>query len=247
MTFSRPHIRLLLAASLLGALCVMPAQAEEGACTGPVAVGEDMGGLMLARVAQGRVRVSFVRSRDKAAPLCPSVLAECRAKAFVVAGDEVIVRRGAGPFVCGLYKSAKGAETAGWLPASDLEMVERRPDTKPDEWAGDWRRDQEGEIRIARKGSGVVVSGSATYGAMDPDRVRRGAINIGELDGAATLAGDRILIGAGYNGAKAPEQIEPTDCVARLHLLGRYVVAEDNSGCGGMNVRFTGVYLRVVK
>jgi hypothetical protein len=34
------------------------------------------------------------------------------------------------------------------------------------------------------------------------------------------------------------------DCRARLRLFGPYLAIEDNTGCGGMNVTFTGVYTR---
>ena len=33
-------------------------------------------------------------------------------------------------------------------------------------------------------------------------------------------------------------------CTVTLRLLGPYLVASDNGGCGGMNVHFTGVYRR---
>lgn len=34
------------------------------------------------------------------------------------------------------------------------------------------------------------------------------------------------------------------DCLAPLHLLGPYLAVEDNGNCGGMNVRFTGIYVK---
>src|SRR5262249_62271402 len=37
----------------------------------------------------------------------------------------------------------------------------------------------------------------------------------------------------------------PEDCAAKLEPYGRDLVVEDNGGCGGLNVSFTGTYVRV--
>ncbi|MCA1633634.1 MAG: hypothetical protein LC802_07935 [Acidobacteria bacterium] len=38
--------------------------------------------------------------------------------------------------------------------------------------------------------------------------------------------------------------VEEDSCRVTLRLVGDYLVASDNSECGGMNVRFDGVYRR---
>jgi len=42
-----------------------------------------------------------------------------------------------------------------------------------------------------------------------------------------------------------PSAEAPDGCAARLSLYGRYLMAEDNGVCGGLNVNFTGLYVRV--
>jgi hypothetical protein len=37
------------------------------------------------------------------------------------------------------------------------------------------------------------------------------------------------------------------DCQVRLARIGKYLVADDNGACGGMNVRHTGMYFRLPK
>jgi hypothetical protein len=75
--------------------------------------------------------------------------------------------------------------------------------------------------------------------------VRRGAVNIGELEGKARPRDATLALGQGYDGVKPPgERQDLVECAARLRLFGRYLVVEDNMQCGGANVSFTGVYVR---
>jgi hypothetical protein len=59
--------------------------------------------------------------------------------------------------------------------------------------------------------------------------------------------GDNIHTGV-VNGSARPEGnvlvVEDDICRATLRLVGDYLVVSDNSDCGGMNVRFDGVYRR---
>jgi hypothetical protein len=86
------------------------------------------------------------------------------------------------------------------------------------------------------------VSGSATWGALDPGRASRGAINSGEIDAVGIPVGNLIAIGPDYDGKIPPEPFKGDDCRVRLRLFGPYLAVEDNLLCGGLNVTFTGVY-----
>ncbi|MDO9443648.1 MAG: hypothetical protein Q7T73_22430 [Beijerinckiaceae bacterium] len=240
-------VAILVGLALPGAAMGPVRASDDGACFSIFGASGPVGELALARVAPGRERVSFVRNRDKASPSCPSGGEACRSRAFLVGGDEVVIAKGAGPFVCASFKSTKGAETSGWLPLADLDVFERRAAVRASDVAGLWRRDSEAQIRLSFEGGRVSVNGEATYGTLDPDRVRRGAVNIGTLEGPARLTRDVVAIGENYDGSKPAAGMDRAECFARLHLLGRYAVVEDNLGCGGMNVSFTGLYLRVLK
>lgn len=142
------------------------------------------------------------------------------------------------------YKSARFLETEGWLPRSALRI---EPPAQPDlsAWVGQWRRDKEAAIELKPKGpNGLQVTGSATYGALDPQRVRRGAVNMGTLEGVSTPRGNILPVGEKYDGVRSPDEGQNFACKARLRLLGPYLAVEDNGNCGGMNVRFTGIYMR---
>jgi hypothetical protein len=76
-------------------------------------------------------------------------------------------------------------------------------------------------------------------------RVRRGAVNTGELAGSGKPRGQALAIG--YDPDRSgfpPADDAAADCAAQLQLFGRYLMVRDNNKCGGMNVSFTGLYVR---
>ena len=203
----------------------------------------DLGGtLRRARVvAEGRV--AFVRSAD-ADPACPSLAPACREKAFLVAGNGVIRGASSGAFACANYVGATGQIRSGWLP--ERVLADDAPATVGlDDWIGTWMSGPEQTVTIRRKGERLVLSGTASYGTQDPERVKRGAINMGSFE--AELAPDSQDI-AWTDGDKAvvpgfrPDEV--SRCSVRMRLMPPDLVAESNGACGGMNVTLSGVYRR---
>lgn len=246
-----PAFAFLAAASVMPAT---PAHAQTtvsgGICPGATEMGVEPKVRVMKVVGAGP-RVNFIADRDaKTKPTCPDLSEACKRRGFVVPGDDVLVGEVLNGMACVTYiapnaKKVKGqfVETNGFLPASALAAVPAAA-PKPADWLGQWSRSAEAEIEI-RQGQGgkLDIKGNATFGALDPGRVKRGAVNMGELDGQAAPQGNRLFFGDGYNGQKLPE--DGGECQARLHLHGRYLVVEDSGGCGGMNVRFTGIYVRL--
>lgn len=239
-------------AVLFSALAAAPAFAQsdpKNCYTGPLEVGEDLP-LRLMRVQSEAPRVNFVESRTDAKPSCPSNAEACKRRGFLTPGDDVIAGPNHGGFTCVTYispdaKRVKGkfAETSGFIPSADLAEVPPRAPTFQ-AWQGKWSRNEEGEITITGKADGkLAVHGEATFGGHDPDRVKRGAINAGELEGEASPRGNTLALG--YDGLKPLKTDMGADCMARLRLFGRYLVVEDNLGCGGMNVSFLGFYIKL--
>ena len=203
--------------------------------------------LSLVRIDSKAPKVNFVAGPSKKTPNCPSNDAACRLKAFLTPGDEALIEASDAPFACATYVSARGTETTGLLPREAIRPVTPEAVASA-KWDGEWRR-TEAKIVLKTRGDVVKVSGNATYGAEDPERVKRGAVNSGELDGEAKPRGNTLAIG--YDPDKSAELPTPEaakdSCAARLSLYGRYLVVEDNLGCGGMNVSFSGVYVRAAK
>jgi hypothetical protein len=223
---------------------------DDGQCSGVVVFGEDSP-VRLMRVTGGLNRVNFYESRSDKKKQCPAEVDSCQRKGFVVPGDEVLAGPRRGDFVCVSYvspnaKKVKGqfAETAGFLPASQLlEPSTALP--KAEAWLGKWSRSAEGEITIsAGAGGKLKIDGEALWGSLDPGRVARGGVNSGVLEGETAPKGTMLALGENYDGTK-PLGDDRSDCRARLRLLGRYLAVEDNGGCGGNNVSFTGLYVRL--
>ena len=203
----------------------------------------DLGGpLRRARVvAEGRV--SFVRSGD-AVPACPSFAPAYREKAFLVAGNGVIRGASSGAFACATYVGATGQIRSGWLPERAL-ADDAAATVGLDDWVGTWTSGPEQTVTIERKGERLVLSGTASYGTQDPERVRRGAINMGSFE--VDLAPERANLAWTDREKGVAPGFNPDDasfCSVRMRLMPPDLVTESNGACGGMNVTFSGVYRR---
>jgi hypothetical protein len=176
--------------------------------------------LALARVVTTQARLHFIGPNKR------------RQKAFLVSGDEVLVNM----------------ITRGFLPRVSLQVVLPEP-ASARQWEGKWRRDSEADIVVKQSdGDEVQISGIATWGGSDARRVKRGAINTGELSGTGKPRGQVLAIGYDPERSAFPPSERETDlCAAQLELHGRYLLVEDNGKCGGVNVSFTGLYVRVDK
>jgi hypothetical protein len=211
---------------------------------------------VLRQVRPGPGRVHFVvNGSDRAG--CPSAADDCKRRTFLVAGDAVVVTGTQGDYACATFAGPAPSQpsTSGWLPSAALVAPAPSIDASAgtqDAWLGDWQSGPEEHIRITRAPDGLMaLAGDATFGASDPDRVKRGAVNTGDFSAVVAPAGGHLafLVGDGgrplpYDAARARTQ---SLCGLRLWRTGPYLVVADNLQCGGMNVTFTGVYRRTGK
>jgi hypothetical protein len=199
----------------------------------------------LARVVSEEAKLYFVSGPRKQAPQCPSAATACRMKAYLVPGDESLINVTDDPYVCARFKSQSLVETIGYLPRAALELVPSEQ-ASIQKWDGTWRRDSEAEIVLKSGGDEVTVSGNATWGGSDPERVKRGAVHVGELEGTGRPRGRVLAIGYDPDRSVVPPDGETAEdgCAAKLELYGRYLIVVDNGRCGGVNVSFSGVYIR---
>lgn len=212
------------------------AQSPDGHCSG-AAFPDQLG---IARVGKIRGKVNFVRGvhHDKA---CPSSAETCRDRPFLVTGDVVLTSEAHGAFVCATFVNSRAVETIGWLPAASLEQLPVKP-VPPAAWHGTWKR-IEAEIRIKpARGGGLAVDGTAAWGSHDPARVARGAVNNGEISATVATPGEIVFFSdePAASFEKAPKDV----CAVRMRRLADYLIVEDNNSCGGMNVSFSGIYVR---
>jgi hypothetical protein len=207
----------------------------------------------LRQIGPGTERVHFAKD-GSAKGGCPNAEVICADRAFLLPGDAVVVTRTKDAYACAIFTSPppKTASSSGWLPIEALADPSAAGLATESEWLGDWRYGSEQRIRItSAPDDRVTIAGEATFGAHDPDRVKRGAVNTGVFTvTVATAAGQAaFLVGndgkpLAYDAQQAKDQVL---CGLRSWRLGPYLIVADNLQCGGNGVTFTGVYRRVGK
>ncbi len=176
----------------------------------------------LAKVGGNRAsRTHFFRDDEDD---CPNSTAKCEMKSYLIAGDRVLVSRKYGRWICAWYQPQKGSETVGWLPADKLLVSEQSARPLPANWIGLWKYGKNSlDIRRDGKTGRLKVKGSAIWEGS------RDNVHVGGVEAAAQPEGNELAL------------VEE-ECRVTLKLVGDYLVAEDNSQCGGVNVRFNGVF-----
>jgi hypothetical protein len=211
-------------------LAPLAAEAQDRVCAG-VSFAD---GLTLGRIKPDAAKVFFRKNGDKKNGMknsCPSSEAACQDTASLAPGDLVALGAKRGAFVCVDFDQGEGART-GWLPAETIEPAPLATD--PAQWLGDWKR-VEADISIAQAKDGFLARGEATFGALDPEKVKRGAVRTGAFAGPLIFKdGQATLVDASAVSA----------CALRLARSGDFLFVRDNRNCGGLNVSFSGVYRR---
>lgn len=162
---------------------------------------------------------------------CPSKGAACRRPAYLVPGDEVLVNKRTAGFACVWYQGRKRA-SVGWVPANKVALLPPPPLDPARDWLGTWS-DGVGTIRIwPASGAGrmQIASRLRWDGGTGPNGEPRA--NFGGMHGVLEVQGARASAAEGT-------------CQVVLTRIGRYLVANDDGVCSGINVRHTGVYSRI--
>jgi hypothetical protein len=138
------------------------------------------------------------------------------------ANGSFLIYRVEGDWSCGYLTERKGAGPQ-WILTKNLRVVSADPKPKLEAWAGTWVGGEDTvEIhaqngKLKAKGDGVWGSGASTH--------------TGAFEGEAVPDGNHV-------------RITDDDCRVDMTLIGNYIVASDNMQCGGLNVRFQGVWKR---
>ena len=152
---------------------------------------------------------------------CPSEA--CRRKAYVIAGDAVLVGGTSTDWACAAFVGAKGAVT-GWIAKRQPALAPTDPNPSLAAWVGEWKSGRNSLSVQAQNGGGISVDGLALWGDGPAPRT-------GEVQGAGTPAGNHATVKDG-------------PCQVTLTLADDWLIASDNRQCGGLNVTFSGVYRR---
>jgi hypothetical protein len=201
----------------------------------------------LGRIGAGAARTYFIRNGSDAKD-CPNATDACRAKAFLVTGDRVIANQTVGAFVCADFIGAKStSRRSGWLPASAI-VPETPPPIALADWLGKWSQIEAAiTIEPGSKSGTLSISGDATWGSLDPERVKRGAVHLGNIEGITSPNGADLSFAMGDSDTLPVDKGDESACKVWMRRLGAYLLVNDNNNCGGMNVSFGGVYTRNIE
>jgi hypothetical protein len=187
-------------------------------------------------------RVNFIKSPyddDLKAETCPAATDACRKKAYLVTGDLVLTGRTRGDFTCVSYQSPtakKQGWTVGWLPNSALTPVPPMASPKMEDWIGSWEHPG-GGIEIKRGGLGGRLKIEGIMVVPTAHDFHNGAFTAEAKPDKDTLAF--------LNDGTLPFESKCDDaCRVRMRRIGPWLIVEDNDGCGGAGVSFTGLYHR---
>jgi hypothetical protein len=140
-------------------------------------------------------------------------------------GDPVVVNRVEGDWTCGYLVGRKGSGP-GWVQSRDIRLVDSDPNPPLTAWTGTW---VQGENRIRIQSSKIpgklALHGEAYWHGFGDN------VHSGEFSGDAIPLGNHL-------------HVEDDSCKIDLALMGKYILANDNNSCGGLNVRFWGVWKR---
>jgi len=195
---------------------------------------DDERAMVVAKVT-ARPHVNYVKSPyddDFNAEGCPTATDACRKNSYLVTGDLVLVGKTKGEFTCISYRSSAAKKplwTSGWLPSASLAPVAPMSAPKASDWIGTWYPGA--RIRIRNGGGGKLRIEAVRVIEMPSGDTHNGAFQARIKPDAATLAfADEGSYGEG--------------CRVRMQRVGAWLVVEDNGGCGGAGVGFTGLYRR---
>jgi hypothetical protein len=180
-------------------------------------------------------RVDFIKSPyddDLMAAACPAATTVCRKKSYLVTGDLVLVGKTRGDFTCVDYQSPLAKEQIwirGWLPSAALTPVAPMPSSKTSDWIGTWYHPG-GPIEIKNGDGGKLhIEGGMTLPTPSGD------FQNGDFKAEVAPQNTIAFTDEGSYGDR---------CHVRMQRIGPWLLVEDNGGCGGAGVTFTGLYRR---
>jgi hypothetical protein len=162
-------------------------------------------------------RVYFFSDKDN----CPKLNdINCQNKSYLIAGDELITSQTYNEFTCGKYKN-----TIGWLASAKLKINELDHNPPIEKWVGNW---------VQWGGDFDLLGGSIEiHKTANNQLIAKGIMNYrqntGEFEGTANPKGNELVISEGN---------DKNSCKVSMLLLGNFLLVDDNSNCGGLNVTF---------
>jgi hypothetical protein len=150
--------------------------------------------------------------------------------AYLIPADEVLVGKSTADWACVWYQGRKH-DFVSWMPRKNIAVLQAPLLHPVRDWVGVWS-DGTDTIRI------FPSAGRDTQEILSKLRWASGVSPNGET--IANYGGTRAILNVYDSRASASDEI----CQIALTRIEKHFLADDNSDCGGINVRHTGVYYR---
>ncbi|SNS57178.1 MULTISPECIES: hypothetical protein [unclassified Azospirillum] len=147
----------------------------------------------------------------------------CKAKAYLVPGDKVVLDDTGEAWICAYFQGPKRG-TFGWLPRTALDIDNTAPNPKKQDWVGRWRVGYNTFLIDERKGRTLYFWGSA---------VEPTGLSMPDIDFDATPENNKVVFKIPYDG-----------CDMTLRWVNGLLLVASTYQCGSLAANFSGVYHR---
>ena len=164
---------------------------------------------------------------------CTTNTAECKsaqAKAYLIRGDVVFSGPEDKGYRCVYYGTRRGKILAGFIQTKNLAPYLKNENLTRAFLVGIWTYDGNPKITITAVGKDKVKAvGKAYYDGLN-------SMNTGEFAATASFSGKEMVFRDGDDSVA---------CIVHLLRRGPYLVAVDNQNCGGHNVSFSSILIKL--
>jgi len=155
----------------------------------------------------------------------------CESGASVKPGERLILGSSLGKYRCSYAVDAQGGGRAGWVPSQRLRLlpIVAAPPTRA--WSGLWSNGAD-RLRLTANADGTLSGqGNAYWPGPPGTNIAPLTRHFGGVSARAVPVGQRL-------------ELNQSACQVTARLLNDVLLVKDNGQCGGVNVRFDGVYTK---
>ncbi|APG04839.1 hypothetical protein BJI69_13680 [Luteibacter rhizovicinus DSM 16549] len=153
----------------------------------------------------------------------------CESGEYAKPGERVILGQSSGEYRCAYAPDAQGGGRAGWIPSRRLRLLPIVAVPPVGAWTGMWSNGTD-RLRLTANADGTLSGqGNAYWPGPPGTNIAPLARHFGGISARAAPMGQRL-------------ELKQSACQVTAWLLNDLLVVDDNGQCGGMNVRFSGVY-----
>jgi hypothetical protein len=147
----------------------------------------------------------------------------CKAKAYLVPGDKVILDDTGEAWICAYFQGPKRG-TFGWLPRTALAIENKPPVPKKQDWVGRWRVGENLILIDDTQGPNLHFEGWASH--------------------MANFSLTMFEFNKSPNSNKVIDKSGGGRCVVKIYWLAGLLLVNNTMDCAGLGNSFIGVYRR---